>query len=74
MAPARRKRKPGPPAGLLEDQLRNPEPPVLVERLARVEGVDAQQATVDYGSLKAKFQGTDGKAAAAGEKDYGEIV
>ena len=27
--------------------------------------VDAQQAAVDYGSLKAKFQGTDGKAAAA---------
>ena len=29
--------------------------------------VDAQQAAVDYGSLKAKFQGTDGKAAAAGD-------
>ena len=33
-----RRESPGPPAGLLEDQLRNPEPPVLVERLARVEG------------------------------------
>ena len=32
--------------------------------------VDAQQAAVDYGSLKAKFHGTDGKAAAAG--DLGE--
>ena len=33
--------------------------------------VDAQQAAVDYGSLKAKFQGTDGKAAAAGDdEDY----
>ena len=36
--------------------------------------VDAQQAAVDYGSLKAKFQGTDGKAAAAGEQDYEGIV
>ena len=35
---AKEKESPGPPAGLLEDQLRNPEPPVLVERLARVEG------------------------------------
>ena len=31
--------------------------------------VDAQQAAVDYGSLKAKFQGTDGKAAASGEHE-----
>ena len=32
--------------------------------------VDAQQAAMDYGGLKAKFQGVDGKAAAAG--DLGE--
>ena len=31
--------------------------------------VDAQQAAVDYGSLKAKFQGTDGKAAVSGEHE-----
>ena len=37
------------------------------------EAVDAQQAAVDYGSLKAKFQGTDGKAAASGDDSWKDI-